>query len=94
MSAKNYKIGDGSKLIHLVDGTRLSYLIQDQKMDAINHWLNIMSKGIERDGSVGTKEPKEGVDNTTLQAAKNMIYLTVAAKALAGNNLGRLDNAD
>ena len=94
MSAKNYKISDRSKLIHLVDGTRLSYLIQDQKMDAINHWLNIMSKGIERDGSIGTKDPKEGVDNTTLQAAKNMIYLTVAAKALAGNNLGRLDNAD
>lgn len=84
VSAKNYKLKDNSALIHLVSGTSLLYMIQNENVDFINHWLNIIT--------VSGKSDK--IAKSYLQAAHTAMKTTLFAKALTGQGLGRSGVAD
>ena len=76
ISAKNYKLADSGKLIHLVSGTSLLYLIQAENVDFINHWLNCVA---------GSKSNNLG---KILQDAHTTMKLTLFVQALTGMNQG------
>lgn len=83
ITAKNYKLADSSSMIHLVSGTSLLYLIQNENPHFVNHWLNLMS---------GASRKSKYLDN--LQEAHLAMKITIFAKALTGQGLGRTGEAD
>lgn len=85
VTAKNYSLKDDGALLHLVSKTSLLYLIQNENADFVNHWLNLVV--IQRKGS---KASKDGILNLAHEAMK----ITIFAKALTGQGLGRIGEAD
>ena len=83
VTAKNYNLKDSSSTIHLVSGTSLLYLIQNEDAYFVNHWLNIMGN-VSRSSKI--------IDN--LQDAHLSMKLTIFVKALTGQRLGRAGEAD
>lgn len=84
ISAKNYKLKDNSSLIHLVSGTSLLYMIQNENVDFINHWLN----------TITTSGKSDKIAKNYLQSAHTAMKITLFAKALTGQGLGRKGIAD
>lgn len=77
MSAKNVNLKSGFN-VHIVTGTSLLYLLQDEPSDFVNHYLNIVAKhgdNIKIDANLG-------------MAHEAMKY-TLLYKALTGNTYGR-----
>lgn len=79
MSAKNINFAKGYD-IHLVSGSPLLYLVQDENPDFINHYLNIVAQHAKR-------------SRVTLQAniteAHNAMKYTLLYKAFTGDTYGR-----
>lgn len=73
ISAKNYKLSSDDKMIHLVSGTSLLYLISTENTDFVNHWLNTVS------GNSG-----DTIAKANLTSAHIAMKLTLFAKALTG----------
>lgn len=84
VSAKNYKLKDNSALIHLVSGTSLLYMIQNEDVDFVNHWLN----------TITTNGKSDRIAKNYLQAAHTAMKITLFAKALTGQGLNRTGVAD
>lgn len=75
VSAKNYKLEDSSQKIHLVSGTSLLYLLQNENPVFVNHWLNAISV--------------KNRDSDLMKAAHDAARVTILVKALTGQGLGR-----
>lgn len=84
ISMKNYQLKDNSASIHLVQGTSLLYLIQNENPDFVNHWLNLLA----------TSEESTRSQNKIKNTFDRIMKLTIFAKALTGQNLGRSGWAD
>lgn len=87
ISAKNYKLKDDSDKIHLVSGTSLLYIMQNENVDFINHWLNTVTVN----SFLSNDEP---MNKNLLQEAHTTMKTIILAKALTGQNLGRNGVAD
>ena len=77
VSAKNYKLENPQDLIHLVSGTSLLMLIQNEPADFVNHWLNCVSSIAN-----GT----DVLPASILQQAHFMMKFTLFVQALAGKD--------
>lgn len=80
ITAKNYSLRDDTQQISLVSGTSLLYLIQNENPYFVNHWLNLVSHS-----------NSSGLD---LSEGHNAMKITIFAKALTGQLLGRGGEAD
>lgn len=76
VSAKNVNLSSKSG-VHVVSGTSLLYLLQDENHDFVNHYLNAVA--IHNDS---------GTPNG-LQEAHELAKITVLYKAISGDTLGR-----
>ena len=77
ISAKNVNLSYPD--IHILSGSSLLYLIQDENANFINHWLNI----------IVTHEDEQNMPNKNLSAIHNTMHLTLLYKALTGDTYGR-----
>lgn len=73
VSAKNIKL-NSSYNIHILSGSSLLYLLQNENSDFINHYLNVTSSHIDREA-----------DLSLFHAAHEAAKIAILAKALTGN---------
>ena len=81
ISAKNVNLKSGYD-IHIVSGTSLLYLLQNEDANFVNHYLNLVA---EHNDPWDT----ETIDTTSLAAAHQAIKASILAKALSGETYGR-----
>ena len=82
VTAKNYMLKD-HKMVTLVTGAPLLSFINGEKPEFINHWLNTV-----------TMNDRERKANANLELAHIAMKLTILAKALTGQGLGKTGVAD
>lgn len=73
VSAKNIKL-NSSYNIHILSGSSLLYLLQDENSDFLNHYLNITSTHSD-----------SNADKSLFKAAHDAAKVAILAKALTGN---------
>lgn len=86
ISAKNIKLNSGYD-VHILSGSSLLYLIQDESPDFVNHYFNIVAEH----GSFVNGEPINNSDkiNQNYQAAHEAMKYILFFKAISGQTYGR-----
>ena len=80
ISAKNVKLSSGYE-VHLVSGTSLLYLLQDEDNDFVNNYFNVIAD--HPDGKV-----------VNMNIAHEVVKMTILFKALTGKTFGRDSDAE
>ena len=74
VSAKNYKFAYSDK-IHILGGSSLLYLINNENTDFVNHWLNCVAQSPD----------SSALSKSVLDEAHSVMKLSILAQSLAGN---------
>ena len=87
ITAKNYNLSNSfafSSDIHLLSGSNLLYLLQDEPNNFITHYFNIIADHPSREG---------GIDSRLIKAAHEEARAIIALKAIAGGTFSDKNKA-
>ena len=85
ISMKNYSFRDTNQAVHILSGSSLLYMIQNENDTMVNHWLNLIS----------TSDKDTISDSSSLIATAHETMKTILLiKGLTGQGLGRKNLAD
>lgn len=87
ISAKNLTIGEGIKQIHLLSGSKLYYLLQNEHPDFVNHYLSVY---LNYDDRKNYSQQLKDRENQLLP----ILLFTLFFKGLTGKVYGRNSIAD